>query len=220
MNFKQKLLKLLNPQGKGVFVHSLKHRARVLDVGCGNNSPLFVKSLRPDIYYVGLDIGVYNQQDGYDACADEIILTSPAAFPRKIEERAGEFDAVISSHNLEHCDDYLEVTRAMIAALKPGGKIYISFPCEESAGFPHRKNCLNFHDDGSHRNLIPYAPYLAFLEAHGLQLLRTTRRYRPPIPFVIGLLFEPYGRLVDRQAPLGGTWALYGFETILLGQKG
>lgn len=219
MNIKQKLLRLIHPQGKHVFVHSLKAQARVLDVGCGNNSPFFVKTLRPDIHYVGLDIGVYNQRDDYDAFADEVIIASAAHFSQKIAERPGEFDAVISAHNLEHCDDYQEVTRAMIAAMKKGGRIYISFPCEESAGFPSRENCLNFYDDGSHKNLIDYASYLSFLREHGLQLLMVTKRYRPYIPLVIGLLFEPYGRLANRQAPLGGTWALFGFETIIVALK-
>ena len=46
----------------------------MLDVGCGNNSPRIAKSIRPDIYYVGVDVGDYNQENGSIECADEYIV--------------------------------------------------------------------------------------------------------------------------------------------------
>ncbi len=45
--------RLLNPRGRKSFLKSLPSHEKVLDVGCGNNSPQIVKSVRPDVYYVG-----------------------------------------------------------------------------------------------------------------------------------------------------------------------
>jgi hypothetical protein len=50
------LVTWLRPRGKLAFLKSLPPGARVLDVGCGNNSPRDAKVLRPDLIYTGLDM--------------------------------------------------------------------------------------------------------------------------------------------------------------------
>ena len=212
------LIRFIKPRGKQSFIDSVVKNGKLLDVGCGNNSPYYVKTLRPDIHYTGLDIGIYNQTSDHSAYANEFILTDPEGFHGKIQERPNEFDAVVCAHNLEHCNDYMAVTLAMIQSLKAGGTMYISFPCEASVRFPKRAGSLNFYDDDSHRNLIPYAVFLPALKQHGMETLFAAQRYRPLIPFLAGVVLEPLSMLLKRQIPLA-TWALYGFETVIISRK-
>jgi 2-polyprenyl-3-methyl-5-hydroxy-6-metoxy-1,4-benzoquinol methylase len=219
LKIKRHISKLIKSKGKYSFIDSIREHGNLLDVGCGNNSPYIVKTLRPDIHYIGLDIGIYNQTPNYAKYADEFILTEPDTFHSKIEEYSNEFDAIVCSHNLEHCNDYMAVTLAMIQSLRKGGTIYISFPCEESINLPSRRGCLNFYDDDTHKNLIPYSSFISVLKQNGMNILFATRRYRPAIPFLIGLICEPFCRLLNKQAIAGGTWAFYGFETIIIAKK-
>lgn len=209
----------VNPRGKINFINELPLNARILDVGCGNSSAEMVKAFRPDIYYVGLDIQDYNQTADSIRIANEIHYTSPENFHARIEEFGPVFDAVISTHNLEHCNDYVAVTKAMVSVLKPEGKLFIKFPCEASASFPSRNGTLNFFDDETHKNLIPYKEFIQLLLDLKVVLLFNKARYRPILLFLIGLICEPYCRMKNKHAPWTATWALYGFETTIICRK-
>lgn len=52
--------------------------ARVLDVGCGNDSPRRIKTLAPDIHYAGIDVSDYNQHS--HSSADAYFITTPQSF--------------------------------------------------------------------------------------------------------------------------------------------
>jgi SAM-dependent methyltransferase len=207
---------LLSPRSKAAFLRRLEPRPRIFDIGCGNDSPYFTKTLRPDCHYTGLDIGEYNQHK--PNMADDYILTSPAGFTDEIAGRANRFDAIISSHNLEHCNDREGTLKAMLTAVKPGGQIYLAFPCEQSVSFPHRKGTLNYYDDGSHVGVPPdFEAIITTLKADGFSIIFATRRYRPPLLWLIGVLTEPWGRRTGWVKL--GTWALYGFESIIWARK-
>jgi SAM-dependent methyltransferase len=215
---RQQLVILLKPRGKLAFLRTLPPRARVLDVGCGNNSPREFKTLRPDIVYTGLDIGDYNQQDSI-AFADTYMLVPPAAFASAISGHAGQMDAVVSSHNLEHCDDPVAVLNAMVAALRPGGLMYLAFPCEASVRFPRRRGSLNFFDDTTHKAVPQWRSVLCTLRTCGVTLVYACPRYRPKILASVGVVLEPLARLLGRNMPAGSTWALYGFESVVWGRR-
>lgn len=93
---------ILRPWGKSAFLLSLPHHCRVLDVGCGNNSPYKTKKLCPKCYYTGIDISDYNQTELN--CADQYVILNPEKFAEGIRTLGSAYEAVISSHNLEHCD--------------------------------------------------------------------------------------------------------------------
>jgi SAM-dependent methyltransferase len=212
------LVTFLRPRGKLAFLRSLPPGAAVLDVGCGNNSPRDAKILRPDLFYTGLDVGDYNQQDAAHY-ADAYVIVPPADFAGAIAAHAGRMDAVVSSHNLEHCDDPAAVLQSMALALRPGGRLYLAFPCEESLGFPRRRGCLNFFDDASHRTVPRWESITAALRSAGIAFEHATRRDRPWLLAAVGLMLEPLGWLLGRNMPAGSTWALYGFETIIWGRR-
>lgn len=226
MNLKHAKIKLkgivakyIKRRNKLGFIYSVPQNAKVLDVGCGSDSPLIFKTLRPDIYYVGIDIEIHKQTVDVDTYADEFMLVEPDDFHKKINGFKNEFDAIVCSHNLEHCNDYIAVTHAMLGALKDGGSIHIIFPCEESVRFPSREGTLNFYDDDTHNNVIEFAPFISLLQKNNIDIVFSTQRYRPVVPFVIGLVCEPVCSVINRLAPAGGTWALYGFETVITGKK-
>lgn len=213
------LVTRLRARGKLAFLQSLPPGARVLDVGCGNNSPRDAKILRPDLVYHGLDVGDYNQQGASIGYADSYVVVPPDQFAGALGRYEGQMDAVVSSHNLEHCLDPQAVLQAMARALRPGGRLYLAFPCEESVRFPSRRGTLNFFDDPTHRAVPSWSTVLGKLRECGLATELACQRYRPGLLFAIGLLFEPLGRLASRNVPGSATWALYGFESIIWARR-
>lgn len=199
--------------GKDAFVKSCPAGARLLDVGCGNNSPSYVKMRRPDLHYTGIDIGDYNQSEPPDQVADRYIVVPPQDFASKIRDFQGTMDAVLSSHNIEHCDDPDATVAAMADALAPGGRLFMAFPCEASVRFPSRRGTLNFFDDPTHKTVPQFAALVSGFRSCGLEVPVAIRRYRPLVNVLKGLRAEPVSWLQRRV--FTGTWALYGFESII-----
>jgi SAM-dependent methyltransferase len=211
---------IFSPYGKISFIKRyIPNKGKVLDVGCGNNSPFRTKSLRPDIRYVGLDVGMCNQIADPSIYADELIITSPEDFASRIAKYTDEFDAVISAHNLEHCNDYEGVLFNMLKSVNGGGYLYLSFPCEDSVNFPSRKGTLNFYDDKTHRNIIRYKSVADTIKNSGFDIVFGRRNYKPFLLYLIGLLCEPVSILLKKVIPCSATWAFYGFETVIIAKK-
>jgi SAM-dependent methyltransferase len=187
--------------------------ARILDVGCGNDSPRYFKTARPDLYYVGLDIRDYMQSEGSRPFADEYIIEPAETFNDRIESMAAQFDAVVSSHNIEHCDDPARTMTAMLKAIKQGGRLFMSFPSEASVRFPHRNGCLNFYDDASHHVMPKFHDLTALIGSHGLNVDVSLQRYRPWLKTILGFCNELASRKQNLVLP--GTWAYWGFESII-----
>ena len=76
-----------------------------------------------------------------------IVKNKLSNFVESILSISIKFDAVISSHNLEHCNDRYGALNAILDKLKDGGKIYLSFPSGKTINFPKRDGCLNYYDD-------------------------------------------------------------------------
>jgi SAM-dependent methyltransferase len=210
---------LLDPLSRSAFLLSLPERARLLDVGCGNHGPTRAKRVRPDIFYVGIDIGACNMSPRDDAAADRLLIAEPSRFHEGIAEAGNDFDAILSSHNIEHCDRPMEVLRALAGALKPGGRLYISFPAPESVNFPSRAGTLNFYDDDTHKHVISLDAIEPRLAALGIERRRAVRRNggRWQVPRLLGLAAEPLSRFARRVLPF--TWYYYGFETVWIGER-
>jgi SAM-dependent methyltransferase len=208
--------KTLRKNGKTDFLSNLDSRSSILDVGCGNNSPYYTKKILPNCTYTGLDVGDYNQTK--PLLADNYIVTKPEEFAKTIRTFFQKFDAVISSHNLEHCDERSATLGAMMDALKIGGKLFLSFPCENSVGFPKREGTLNYFDDPTHKLDPPdFDEIILEIESKGFEIEYAERNYSPGVLRVLGMFLEPISALKCRV--MIGTWEYYGFESIVIARK-
>lgn len=214
-NVKFNLISLLRPNGKIDFIKKISGRKHILDVGCGNDSIFHTKFLQPKSIYTGIDVGDYNQTK--PEIADNYIITSPDMFSATIKEFENEFDIVISSHNLEHCDDREGTLKAMLGAIKEGGTIFLAFPCENSINYPKRKGTLNYYDDLTHKGLPPnFDDVISTIKSSGFSIKYSSRNYQPILLRLIGLIIEPVSNLTRKV--YHGTWECWGFESIIIAQ--
>lgn len=206
----------LRRRGKVSFLRTLKPSSKILDVGCGNDSPYRFKRILPNCDYTGIDVGDYHQTK--PNLADRYIITKPEDFAGEIAKISNEFDAVVSSHNLEHCNDRVETLSAMLRSVKPGGVIYLSFPCENSVNFPHRQGTLSYFDDATHRDTPPnFNDVMSELINSGFEVKFSAKRYRPAVLWLLGLFVEPISS--KKRRVLKGTWEFYGFESVIWAKK-
>lgn len=204
--------------GKQAFILKLKKNARILDVGCGNDSAFYTKMLLPSCIYHGIDIGDYNNSESsktlMDACH---IVTDPEQFAEKIAGLEIEFDAVISSHNIEHCNKPEETLAAICAKIKRGGLLYLSFPQKKTVFFPSRQGTLNFYDDPTHIYLPDTKRLIHIMRKNGMEILFSKEGYRPIYYFLRGGVLEPLSFLKNKTMP--GTYSFWGFETVIWAGK-
>lgn len=184
---------------------------RLLDVGCGNGSATRTKRWLPHCEYHGLDRGNYNNSDADFALMDafydidlEANIDGLAGVP------AAAFDAIIIAHVIEHLHDGLDIIRALTAKLRPGGRIYIEWPCARSLGLPSMRGTLQFCDDVTHVRVYSVAEVANTLLDAGCRVISAgTRRDWPRI------LLTPanfaYQRLRDGRASAVTLWDIAGF---------
>jgi ubiquinone/menaquinone biosynthesis C-methylase UbiE len=216
MSLKTFLARLLKPRGKSAFFNQLSSGCRVLDVGCGNDSPFLFKSRFPKGHYTGIDVSDYRHS--VPIMADAYHVTTSAEFAEKIAEFDSAFDAVTSSHNLEHCENREATLAAMAQALKPGGLLYLSFPSSASVDFPSRAGTLNYKDDETHLGEPPeLKDAVRLLKENGLDILFQVDGYRPFLLRMLGTLREQKSKAL--QQVMTGTWEYYGFESIIWAKK-
>lgn len=215
-NIKFALIKLIRPYGKVDFISNLPKGSKILDVGCGNNSPYRTKKILPDCIYTGIDVGDYNQT--HTNCADSYIVTSPEKFSEKIYSLPSIFDAVISAHNLEHCNNRESTLLAMLNCLRAEGRIYLSFPSDKSISLPSRGGTLNYFDDPTHKDVPPdFDLIIKRIISNNFHIIYANRYYKTRILESIGRLINPLSKKLNKT--LTGTWELHGFESIIIAQK-
>lgn len=190
--------------------------ARVLDVGCGNDAAYHAKSINPRVVYEGIDVGDYNL--AHPEAFDRYTLTGSAEFAKTVARAEGPYDLVISNHNLEHCEDPARVVAALCGQVKPGGTLYLAFPSARSDRLPSRGGSLNSHDDATHLRIPDAAEVLGTLERSGLVVTEANDPQQPFKEWLLGLVSEPASRWRNQVLP--GTWAFWGFETMIVARRG
>lgn len=212
-------IKILYPHNRDDFLLRFRNKKNItlLDVGCGNSSVCGIKRVCPNVNYIGLDVGDYNQVPGAIKMMDKYIVVSPEEFASEIGKLENQVDIVISKHNLEHCNQPEMTLVNMLKALKNNGKIYLAFPSEKSVDFPSRKGTLNFYDDPTHVYLPRYDEVLSILEKNGVKIRYAKRQYRPLVLRLVGRLNVNKCQKSEKVFP--GIWEYYGFETIIWGEK-
>ncbi len=219
MGLRTTVARLARPANKTAFIAGLPLGATLFDIGCGNRSAERIKRVQPGLRYVGIDVCDYLQSRESYAAMDRYIQSDSAGFTKNIAAVGESFDAVVSSHNIEHCEDPNGVIDAMCKVLKPGGQIYVAFPAEETVNFPRRRGTLNFFDDPTHRTVPSFDEIVSRLRENGMLISKSIRRSRPLAYAAAGLIVEPWSALTKRVDDYGAVWALWGFESIIWAKK-
>ena len=148
---------------------------------------------------------------------DNYLVVDRLEFNNEIDKIPGEFDAVICSHVIEHCDDRNATIKSFSQKLKNGGTLYLSFPSEDSVNFPSRGG-LNYYDDKTHKEEPPkIKEVLKELEKYNIIPIYKTKRYRPIILYLIGFITDLICMITDKR--IFSVWEKWGFESIIIGKK-
>lgn len=210
---------LLTWRHKAHFLWTIRNEkgVRVMDVGCGNQSASIVKAYCNNIFYTGIDVGDYNQSTGSLNLIDDYHVVSPEKFADEIATFKGSEDYVISSHNIEHCNEPEKVVAAMCGALKQGGMLYMSFPSRESVLFPSRMGTLNFYDDAGHIYLPDFDKILRIMRKNGMKIIFKKASMRGWYFKRLGKKNEPLS-IAENRVKIG-TWDYWGFESIIWAKR-
>ena len=195
---------------------------RILDIGCGNNSPSVTKRWFPGCHYTGADIQRYNLSEKDDAAMDAFfLLGAEGSGYEAIPD--GSYDFVILNHVLEHMTEPAPVVAALCTKLKPGGLIWIAFPSLRSLELPSSVDeTLQFCDDPTHVYIPDVREVANLLLANGVKVLhagRSREGFWTTMGDGIKLLKRLVKRLFTGRFSGKGMWYLLGFEDHVLGQR-
>lgn len=98
---------------------------KVLEVGCGKGA--FAKYITPQ-NYIGLDFS----QNAKKIAKENGVIVENIDIIEYAKNHSSTFDVVVSFQVLEHISDPKKFLEAKIEAIKPGGKMIISVPAEDS----------------------------------------------------------------------------------------
>lgn len=218
--FKYIFNNLFRSKNKLSFLASLSVKSSILDVGCGSIlNAVDAKNILPNSNYTGIDVTDYNSKSPFFNKIDKYIISNKNNFSKKISSLDDNyFDAVISCHNLEHCNYRLDVLKYMCKKIKKGGSIFLSFPSEKSVAFPSRNGTLNYFDDNTHLDLPPDPIKIIHdLKKYGFEITFYSREYKPLFLYLFGFFINIFS--MYRNKVMLGTWEYYGFETIIHARK-
>ena len=195
---------------------------RILDIGCGNNSPSITKRWFPGCHYTGADIQRYNLSDADLAAMDAFYQLGPdgqgyEAIP------AATYDIVLLNHVVEHMAQPMPVLAALCTKLKPGGYIWIAFPSLRSLSLPHSEDeTMQFCDDPTHVHVPDIREIANILLANGVSVVhagRSREGFWTTLADVIKLMKRLVLRAFTGRFSGRGLWYLLGFEDHVLGQR-
>lgn len=195
---------------------------RILDIGCGNGSPLLTKKWFPECHYSGADIQRYKLSDADVAAMDQFYpIGVDGSGYDAIPEAT--YDLVILNHVIEHMPDPAPIVAKLCTRLKPGGYIWIAFPSRRSLSLPHSVDeTLNFYDDPTHVCLPDLREIANVLLNNGVTVVHAGRS-REGLLTSVADCFKLAKRLLIR-AVTGkfsgrGLWYVLGFEDHVLGRR-
>ena len=195
---------------------------RILDIGCGNNSPSITKRWFPGCHYTGADIQRYNLSGEDDEAMNAFYLLGPdgsgyASIPDD------SFDFAILNHVLEHMAEPEKTLAAVCSKLKPGGYIWIAFPSLRSLSLPSSEDeTLQFCDDPTHVYLPDIREVANVLLANGVKVMhagRSREGFFTTLADVTKLLKRYARKMMTGRFSGRGLWYLLGFEDHVLGQR-
>lgn len=193
---------------------------RILDIGCGNNSPSTTKHWFPGCHYSGADIQQYNNSEGDIAAMDEFYLVGADGSGYEAIPDSS-FDLIVLHHVVEHMFDPGRILATVCAKLKPGGYIWIAFPSLRSLSLPSGEGTLQFCDDPTHIRVPDIREISNVLLGSGVKVLHAGRT-RAFVREVLGLAILPIAllkRILTGRLSGKGLWYILGFEDHVFGQR-
>jgi SAM-dependent methyltransferase len=152
------LLNIAHP--RTAFIKTLPRGAQLLDVGAGNGSLEIFRHwpapTREDLKMYAYSLVKGERFDDYDGYELGRWEECPPGFPEI------SFDAVFSSHFIEHMDSAAPLVLWAGRRLGPGGRLYLEWPSPYSVLTPRREELArrgialtisNFSDDATHRRI-------------------------------------------------------------------
>jgi SAM-dependent methyltransferase len=198
----------------------LPSNPKILDIGCGNNSPSTTKQWFKDCTYHGADIEHYNNNASDIALIDKFYLLGvDGSGYEQIPDAS--FDFIILHHVVEHMMDPAPILVKICAKLKPGGFIWIAFPSLKSLSLPSAEGTLQFCDDPTHVHVPTVHDVSNVLLRNSVRVLNAGRS-RYLVRSVLGVVLLPMalmkkwatGRFSGK-----GLWYILGFEDHVFGQR-
>jgi SAM-dependent methyltransferase len=195
--------------------------ARILDIGCGNNSPTLTKKWFPGCHYAGADIKPYDNDADLAAMDEFFPLGADGTGYDAIPEAS--YDLVILNHVIEHMVDSEPIVAKLCHKLRPGGYMWIAFPSKRSLTLPHSVDeTLNFYDDPTHVQVPDPDAIAKTLEANGVEVIHSGRS-REGFLTSIADVFKLCKRLLVKAATGRfsgrGMWYILGFEDHVFGRR-
>ena len=132
--------------------------------------------LRPDLRFFAVDIAGRPARTPPDTTFARVDLERDA-----LPWPDGFFDSVTFMHLIEHLRTTTNLWREIARVLKPGGRVYVETPGEESVGTPSApgglrgKVTLNFFDDPTHLLPVPIETMIESARKNGLEPAKTGR---------------------------------------------
>ncbi len=192
---------------------------RILDIGCGNNSPSTTKRWFPGCHYAGADIQSYNLNEEDSAAMDAFYdLGADGSGYSLIPDES--YDFVILHHVLEHMSAPAATLAVICSKLKPGGYIWIAFPSLRSLSLPSAEGTLQFCDDPTHIYVPDVREVSNILITNGVKVLHAGRS-KDFIRAMIGAAILPWAllkKLITGRLSGRGLWYILGFEDHVFGQ--
>jgi SAM-dependent methyltransferase len=192
---------------------------RILDIGCGNNSPTTTKHWFPGCHYSGADIARYNNSDEDTAAIDTFYpLSIDGSGYSAIPDSS--YDFIILHHVIEHMEVPGPILAIICSKLKPGGYIWIAFPSLRSLSLPSAEGSLQFCDDPTHVYVPDVREVSNILLANGVKVLNAGRS-KDFVRALIGAAIFPWAllrRVLTGKLPKG-LWYILGFEDHVFGQR-
>jgi len=194
---------------------------RILDIGCGNNSPSITKHWFPHCHYSGADIQQYNNDNNDLSAMDTFYPVGvDGSGYSEIPDRS--YDLIILHHVIEHMTAPSPILAQICSKLKPGGCIWIAFPSVRSLSFPSAaEGTLQFCDDDTHVYVPSVREISNVLLANGIKVLHAGRT-RDVVRTMVGVAVLPWAllrRLVTGRFVVRGLWYVLGFEDHVFGQR-
>jgi SAM-dependent methyltransferase len=201
-------------------VLSRRARLRILDIGCGNNSPTTTKRWFPGCHYSGADIQRYNNSaEDLEAIDAFYLLGNDGCGYTAIPD--SHYDLIILNHVIEHIPAPIPILETICTKLKPGGLIWIAFPSLRSLSLPRGDGCLQFCDDPTHVYVPDVREVSNLLLANGIRILHAGRS-KDFARTLIGAAELPLAflrRAITGRLSARGLWYILGFEDHVFGQR-